>query len=136
MVVSRSWPPAIGRGASSGSRLAGLSSSLTASLMVVGLVHSKAFIPLSSLHATVVRIGPISRIGPIANHSLTNRPDILQAHQNLVWRYWKFAHAHSSGIENGIHHRGRCGNDRGFSNANHCLALVIVVNDRDKFWHF
>src|SRR5438876_4672140 len=111
--VSRSCPPAIGRGASSGSTFppAGLSS-LTASSTLEALSHSNAFISSSSL----LRL-------------------LHQAIEDLVGGNRKLAHAHAAGVVDRVGDRAHARHVGRLRHADHHLPLVAVVDDRHKLRH-
>src|SRR5512145_1885870 len=90
----------------------------TASLMVVGLVHSKAFMFVSSV------LCPCSS-GAIRLISGADLARVHQAHQNLVGCNGQFANTQTSGVEDRIHERAHCRNNATFRHANHYFTFVI-----------
>src|SRR6476660_1806538 len=99
MVVSRSCPPAIGRGASSISIALSSLSNFTASSMVAGLVHSKAFISLSFDRLDLC----LSLRWFLCSPALVFR----ESHQNLVGSYRQLTDSQTTGIEHGIYDRAQ-----------------------------
>src|SRR6266699_4689797 len=57
----------------------------------------------------------------------------FQGHQDLVGSDWQLAHPYAAGIEDGVGDRSKRGDDAGFGNADHDLAIVAIVDDENHF---
>src|SRR5207237_1260603 len=113
-LVSRSCPPAMACGASSGSTLppAGLSS-FTASSTVEAFAHSNAFIDLPSLRWLLLH----------------------QAHEDLVRGDRELAHPDAARVIHRVRDRPDARHVGPLGHPDHRLPRVTVVDDRDQLRH-